>query len=245
MRDDDEGIVGEPPGPGHGPRGDFEAVGDDRRRRNAEPLRRDRVVQTARRAAPSVADGRHDRVGRGQLGEQLPRHRPSRIRLAAPDDVADPVALPQHALEIVEEARRADLGIVDEPHGGAAERAERGRHARRLALGIETRVEHTDGHAVVLPSAAGSRMTSVTARDFAPYHGGTITPNPPAGPPAATIRRSSGDRSAVYTRLSSFRPATAAFPTVRQSPRVTRARSMTYSRTSFFDQPAAPSSSRC
>jgi hypothetical protein len=41
----------------------LEAVGDDRDRGYAEALGFDGVVQTARRAAPSVADGGEDRVG--------------------------------------------------------------------------------------------------------------------------------------------------------------------------------------
>ena len=40
----------------HRLRGAREAVGDDRNRRNSEPLRFNGVVQTARRAAASIAD---------------------------------------------------------------------------------------------------------------------------------------------------------------------------------------------
>ena len=43
----------------------------------------------------------------------------------------------------------------------------------------------------------GSSMARVTASAFAPYQGGTTAPNPPAGPPAATTSRSSGERRAV------------------------------------------------
>ena len=44
---------------------------------------------------------------------------------------------------------------------------------------------------------ASSPIRVVTASAFAPYQGGTMTPKPPAGPPAATTSKSSGDRSAV------------------------------------------------
>ena len=49
------------------PRRSLEAIGHDRDRGNAEPLGCDGVVQTARRAAPSVADRGDDRVGAAHL----------------------------------------------------------------------------------------------------------------------------------------------------------------------------------
>src|SRR5207237_8501601 len=106
----------------------------------------------------------------------------------------------------------------------------------RLELGIDSGVEDSDPHCF-------SSMRIVTAKDFAPNHGGMIAPNPPAGPPAETTSRSSGVRSAVWTRSGSL-PTTDALPTDARAPRLTHARSCTYSRMSFFDQPAPPNTSR-
>src|SRR6185312_8486187 len=100
-------------------------------------------------------------------------------------------------LEVIEEALGADLGIVEQADRRAIERGERRSHARCLPFGVEARIEHTDAHGITLFSAGPSWITSVMASDFRPYHGGTITPKPPAGPPAATTSRSSGDRSAA------------------------------------------------
>src|SRR5207247_10370791 len=55
MRDHRKGVAGEAEGLRHDPRRPGEPVGHDRCRRRAGLLGRDRVVQTARRAAPSVA----------------------------------------------------------------------------------------------------------------------------------------------------------------------------------------------
>src|SRR6185312_1904067 len=103
------------------------------------------------------------------------------------------------------------------------ERGDRRRERQRLLVRIHPRIEHPDRH-LPLPSVS---TRTVTASDFAAYHGGTTAPNPPAGPPAAMTSRSSGVRSAGCTS-SALRPTTAPLPTSRHSPRVTRARSCTY-----------------
>jgi len=131
----------------------IEAIRDDSRRGNAEPLGRDGVVQTARRAAPSIADGGDEGVDRRHLRQQLLRDGPARIRLAPPDHVADPVLRAQHRLEVIEEALGADLGIVEQAHRGAIERGERRRHPGRLTLGVEARIEYADAHGITLFSA--------------------------------------------------------------------------------------------
>jgi len=66
----------------------LEAIGHDCHRGNAAALGFDGVVQTARRAAPSVADAGDDRVGGAQLTEQLRRDRLTRVWLPPPDDFA-------------------------------------------------------------------------------------------------------------------------------------------------------------
>src|SRR5438445_437664 len=141
----------------------------------------------------------------------------------------------QEVVQMVVEVGGADLRIVEQAdrralqHGGRCE-------GERLELGIDSGVEDSDSHGF-------ASMRIVTAKDFAPNHGGMIAPNPPAGPPAETTSRSSGVRSAVWTRSGSL-PTTDALPTDAQSPRLTHARSCTYSRMSFFDQPAAANTSR-
>src|SRR5207245_4466672 len=206
----------------------YEPVGDQRRRRNATPLRCECVVQTARRAASSVSDPGHDRVGHRQLGEHLGRDRSRRVRLATSDELAHAV-LAQEVFQMVVEVGGAYLRIVEQAdrralqHGGRCE-------GERLELGIDSGVEDSDSHGF-------SSMRIVTAKDFAPNHGGMIAPNPPDGPPAETTSRSSGVRSAVWTRSGSL-PTTDALPTDAQSPLLTHARSCTYSRMSYFDPPA-------
>src|SRR5262249_3274466 len=209
-------------------------VGDQRRGWNAAPLRCQCVVQTARRAAPSVSDPGDDCVGHRQLGEHLGRDGPRRVGLAAPDELPHAV-LAQQIFEVVVEMRGADLRIVQQADGRAVQyggRCER----ERLEVGIDSGVEDSNAHGF-------SSMRIVTATDFSAYHGGMIAPKPPAGPPAEITSRSSGVRSAVCTRSGSL-PTTAALPTDAQSPRFNRARSCTYSRMSFFDQPAAGNTSR-
>lgn len=58
-----------------------EAVGHDRNGGDAEPLGCDGVVQTARRAASSVADGGDDCVGAAQLRQHLRGDGPRRVWL--------------------------------------------------------------------------------------------------------------------------------------------------------------------
>src|SRR6185436_16137901 len=135
----------------------------------------------------------------------------------------------------VVEVRGSDLSVVEEDERRAVQRGGRG-EGGRLEVGIDSGVEDSDRHGF-------SSMRIVTATDFSAYHGGMIAPNPPAGPPAETTSRSSGERSAVCTRLGSL-PTTAALPTVAQSLRVTRACSCTYSRMSFLLQPPAANTSR-
>src|SRR5690348_11311779 len=141
---------------------------------------------------------------------------------------------------MIVEARGADLGVVEEAERGPRQRRHRWREGQRLEVRIEPGVEHPDRHVASPLVSTGT----VTASDFSAYHGGTTAPNPPAGPPAATTSRSSGVRSAGCTS-SALRPTTAALPTPCHSPRRTRARSCTYSRTSRLDQPAASRTSRC
>src|SRR5204862_7824415 len=173
-----------------------------------------------------------------ELAQQHLRRGATRVGLAPPDHLAHAVARLQDVFEVVEISRGADLGIVEQTDDRAAQRRERRRQLRRVALGVEAWIEDSERH----PSPP---VRVVTASAFAPYHGGTTTPKPPAGPPAATTSRSSGERSAVYTASSSLRPATAALPTLRHSRRVTRAPSNTNSRMSFLVKPAAVSTWRC
>lgn len=56
MRDHDKRVVGHSAQPGHDAGGLDKPIGDDGSSRDAELFSRDRVVQTARRAAPSVPD---------------------------------------------------------------------------------------------------------------------------------------------------------------------------------------------
>src|SRR5262249_3353378 len=191
-------------------------------------------VQTARRAAPSVSDPGHDRVGHRQLDEHLGRDRPRRVGLAAADELAH-AGLAQQVFQGIVEGRGAYLRVVEQTDRRTVQYGGRG-GGERLEVGIDWGAETSDAHGF-------SSMRMVTARDFAPNPGGMIAPTPPAGPPAETTSRSSGVRSAVCTRSGSL-PTTVALPTDAQSPRFNRARSCTYSRMSFFDQPAAAKTSR-
>src|SRR5690606_30357403 len=161
------------------------------------------VLQTARRAASSVADGGQDGVGAAQLGQDLGRHRPRGVGLAPADELAHAVAALQDLGDEIVEALGADLAVVEQADHGSLERGERRRHAQRLAFGAQARVQDFQGHVSLLLSFTKERtmghqawIARVTASDFLPYQGGTMAPKPPAGPPAAMTRRSSGPRSA-------------------------------------------------
>src|SRR6516225_2213332 len=68
------------------------------------------------------------------------------------------------------------------------------------------------------PQSMQTPIGSVTARLLWPSQGGITAPKPPAGPPAAITRRSSGESSAVYS-LSPRSRTTAPLPTSAHSRR--------------------------
>src|SRR6266850_892618 len=81
-----------------------------------------------------------------------------------------------------------------------------------------------------LVSAGDISIAFVTARPLDPNQGGMTAPNPPAGPPAATISRSLGSRRAVNSWVGPPLRSTMFFlPTFAHSPRRTRAERNMYS----------------
>src|SRR6266849_7437100 len=86
-------------------------------------------------------------------------------------------------------------------------------------------------------------IAAVTALVLLPIHGGMTAPKPPAGPPAATTRRCSGDSSAAGIRSPRSRTI-APFPTPAHSARRTRARSYKKSAMLRLVQPARSIGSR-
>ena len=75
MADDCERIAFQTVHIAHGFCGARETIGDDRDRRYAEPLGLDRVVQTARRAAPSIANRGENGVRSAHLRQHSRRRR--------------------------------------------------------------------------------------------------------------------------------------------------------------------------
>src|SRR5207247_2810044 len=95
-------------------------------RRPKEPGRRaalvqsDRVVETPRRARPSVGGAGEDDVARlRQLVDQLGRRRRGGVGLLAMDDGGHAVALAQQRAEVADEAVEVRLGVVEEADGAA------------------------------------------------------------------------------------------------------------------------------
>jgi hypothetical protein len=95
-----------------GLRGAREAIGNDGDGRDTEPFCLNRVVQTARRAAASIADRGEDRVRAAHLHQHRLRHRPRRVGLAAADAFAHAVLGLEHFLDEIEQPRGADFGVV-------------------------------------------------------------------------------------------------------------------------------------
>src|SRR5262245_2488151 len=138
------------------------------------------------------------------------------VRLGPPDDFSDTQVFAQHALKLREIAFGPFLAVRDEADGLALERGRSRRGIRAGDCQLIGGIEHAKDHE--LAPARGSRvarmarpscqlfggsqsthapMAAVTALVLLPIQGGITAPKPPAGPPAATTRRSSGDASAV------------------------------------------------
>src|SRR5439155_1925940 len=121
------GVAGHPAGAGQGVGGGDEGVGHDGRGRGAGLLGGDGVVQTARRAAASIADGGDHPVAGQQVGHEVGGRRGAGVALAAPDDGGDAVLGPQDLLDEVAEAVYPDLAVVEKADGGAPQGGERRR----------------------------------------------------------------------------------------------------------------------
>ena len=76
----------------HGPGGRNKSVGNNGRGSNAGLFRRDGVVQTARRATPSIANRRNHRSALPHLGNDLGRRRTAGIGFAQTQDIGHAVA---------------------------------------------------------------------------------------------------------------------------------------------------------
>ncbi len=173
---------------------------------NAQAFGSNGVMQTARRAAASVADAGNDRVPVGDLAHDVAIGRRAVVRLHAADDVGDAELLAQHPVEMGEETLRPFLAVGDEANGLASQRARPRRSCP--SGGAVSFVGSRTWKAMPYPSLkrqiqrfGGSQSTQapiaiVTAWLLCPSHGGMTAPNPPAGPPAATTSRWSGDSSA-------------------------------------------------
>src|SRR5262245_48701636 len=120
-------------------------------------------MQTARRAAASIADARHHGVPALDLIDNGGGGRCAVVCLGAPHHVGDAQLLAQQAFQVGEVALGAFLAIGDEAHRLALERSG---PRRRLAAGgshFMGGVEHPQRHGSILWSLTGSYSTKPAA----------------------------------------------------------------------------------
>ena len=116
---------------------------DDGRRRNAPLFQVGRVVDTPRRAAPSVTPGVDERV---DLALQLIRDQPARSEILADGLRADVrIVCAQHLLDVLDEEIRVRLDVVDEPDRLPGKGREAGREGHGSACALSHRVDESYG----------------------------------------------------------------------------------------------------
>ena len=84
-----------------------------------------------------------------EYGEHLRRRRSARIGLAPANELADAETRSEDALDVVVEAGGPDLGVVEEPDDGALQPPKRHRQRHRVALGVESRIQHSQAHRIL------------------------------------------------------------------------------------------------
>src|SRR5206468_2529752 len=175
--------------------------------------------------------------------DHLSRRWPAGIRFLEAQNVRHAVLGAQDLLYVVEEFAAFRFAVVQQPNRRPGERCQTFRRDDCRDSFFERRIKNTYCHCnSFLPSIS---MAFVTARPLEPNQGGMTAPNPPAGPPAATISRSLGSLIAVNSCVGPPPRSTMfVLPTFAQSERTTRAERNMYSRMSRFCQPAATSKSR-
>jgi len=141
MLDHGERIVRRAAGVGH----QFRAV-DERRRHHADrrhplALERDGVVQTARRATPSVADAGNDQSPPGQTADQIRFRRSTVVPLRRPLDRGHIPAFAQQRLQVVEQWSHTGFSVREQGNIDASQpsqpRRRRERRRRALPGGVE------------------------------------------------------------------------------------------------------------
>src|SRR6185295_1933970 len=239
MADDHEFVVGQAEHATHQFSRAHEARGHHADGWDALPFRYDRVVQTARRAAASIADAGDNGLPFLDFVDNLGLCGSTIVGLGAANDIGDAQLLSQHALQMPEIALCALLAIGNESHGFAAQGDGSFSELSVCSTPFVAGIEHTYRHGFILCTLGkylranhvfgGAQSTqapiaAVTALVLLPIHGAMTAPKPPAGPPAAIMSSWSGDCSAGWI-LSARSRTTEPLPTLAQSPRRTRARS--------------------
>src|SRR5256712_2237056 len=101
-----------------------------------------RVVETPRRARPSVGRAREDHVARlRQLREHLGRCGRRGVRLPATDDRLHPVLGTQKRANLVRQPVEVHLGVVEEADGAALEGRRQRRHSHRFPRRLADRAQ--------------------------------------------------------------------------------------------------------
>src|SRR5438094_3912499 len=180
---------------GHGASGPLEDVRHDRGCGHRVLLEHDSVEHTARRAGSSVSDAGDDRVaGLPHLLNDLLVRRHRRVVLAEHARLAGPVLGLQNLADPLQELVGVVLRVLDEPDPLASQRS-RAVHVRDWLCGcLDGRIQ--DLHYCL--------TSLVVARDEVTLpQPGTNEEKAPARPPAARIRKSSGEATSGRSFASS------------------------------------------
>src|SRR5262249_36548166 len=161
MLDHEEGQPGDP-ARGQLAHGEaLEGRGRDQTSRGSDLRNLEGVVETPRRARPSVGGAGEDDVARlRELDDQLGRGRRRSVRLAPVDDGLHTVTLAQQRAEVGDETVEVVLGVVEEADRATGE-IPRQRGHRDAVAGVDTgRTQHADQRhlnppvkAVIVPRA--------------------------------------------------------------------------------------------
>src|SRR5215468_5599874 len=122
VADDDELVVRHASNAAHEFGRAYKPLRHHRDGRYALPLRCYRIMQTARRAAASVADTGNDGIPFRDFSDDVGVGRRAVVRLRPPYDVSDFELFAQHAFELREIALGAFFAVRDETDGLALER---------------------------------------------------------------------------------------------------------------------------
>src|SRR5262245_51189449 len=122
----------------------------------------DCVVETPRRARPSVGRAGQDDVALlGQLGEQFRRRRRGGVGLAPMDDLANAEAVPQEAAQIDRQLVEVVLGVVDEADDQARPVRRQRRDGHPLLLDLSDGVHYPDARHGLLLSGGRLRLDAM------------------------------------------------------------------------------------